>query len=54
MSTPRISGLKEPLNLTGQVIVDKNENEGTFWGHYSCVYLGRYRNELVSLPVNPL
>jgi hypothetical protein len=41
-----LPGLKEPENLTGQVIVDKDEEE--FRGNYSTVYLGRYRNEIVS------
>jgi hypothetical protein len=46
MSDSKFPGLKEPENLTGQVRVDKDEER--FRGNYSNVYLGRYRNELVS------
>jgi hypothetical protein len=46
MSDSLLSNLKEPENLTGRVIIEKDEGE--FWGNYSCVYLGRYGNELVS------
>jgi hypothetical protein len=46
MSESHLTSLKEPENLTGEVIVDKDEEE--FRGNYSNVYLGRYRNELVS------
>jgi len=38
-------GLKWPENLTGQVMIDKNEEE--FFGNYSRVYLGKYKNKLV-------
>ena len=49
MSDSLLSSLKEPENLTGKVTIEKDEGE--FWGIYSCVYLGRYENELVSTAV---